>query len=104
MYLEYLRCTNFSLEIDFFRNLGLANFSPLEVIAKSLIPKSIPIVLASVIFGFVGAISDVSKSTKAKYLPVGAFDIVAPFIFPSMFRCITALIGLKQACYNICGG
>ena len=42
---ECLRCTYFNLLCALRRYLGFSNTSPSEVIAKSLIPKSIPIVV-----------------------------------------------------------
>ena|GEM_PF-5302876 len=55
--------------------------------AKSLIPKSIPIVLLSLIVFFCGIISFVSTNIEAKYFPVGVTLMLVLFIFPSIGLC-----------------
>ena len=52
LFFEYLRCAYFNLDCAFRKFFGFSNTSPSEVIAKSLIPKSIPIVAFSVIGGY----------------------------------------------------
>ena len=82
---EYLRCMYLSLLCAFLRYLGLSKTSPSEVIAKSFIPRSIPIVLFSATLGLMGKSSCVSQSIETKYLPVGVKETVALFILPSIF-------------------
>src|SRR5690349_13698543 len=69
--------------MDCFKNFGLAIFSPVDKIAKSLMPKSTPIA-----FPFAGGViipCGVSTSIDAKYLLVGVLEIVTVFISPSNF-------------------
>src|SRR5690606_30203555 len=86
-FLEALRCNTFNLSIELRKNFGFSITSPSLVTAKSLIPKSIPIVLSSVTLGFEGFSSPVSHSIETKYLPVGVNDIVACFTVPTKSRC-----------------
>src|SRR5690606_29728137 len=72
--------------------LGFSKTSPSEVIAKSLIPKSTPIVVFSVIGALVGISVLVSQRIETKYLPVGVTLMVALLIVPSVGRCKEILI------------
>src|SRR5690554_6469162 len=71
LFFEYLRCTYFNLLCALRKFFGFSKISLLEVIAKSLIPKSIPIVVFSVIGALVGISILVSTKIDTKYLPVG---------------------------------
>src|SRR5690625_340915 len=82
LFFEYLRCTYFNLDCDFLKYLGFSNTSPSDVIAKSFIPRSIPIVVFSLIGTLVGASVLVSHSIETKYLPVGVTLMVALLIVP----------------------
>src|SRR5690606_30530165 len=89
---EYLRCVYFSLLCALRRYLGLLTTSPSDVIKKSLIPKSTPIVVFSLIGAFDGNSSFVSHNIDTKYLPVGVAVIVALLIVPLVGRCKDILI------------
>src|SRR5690606_28277381 len=89
---EYLRCTYFNLLCALRRYLGFSNTSPSDVIAKSLIPKSIAIVVLSVIGALVSISVLVSHSIETKYLPVGVTLMVALLIVPLVGRCKDILI------------
>lgn len=65
-----------SLLIDFFKNRGLAIFSPVDRVAKSFRPTSIPTANDWLGADLGGSISTVSTSTDAKTLPVGVFETV----------------------------
>src|SRR5690606_9954944 len=92
LYFEYLRCTYLNLLCALRRYLGFSKTSPSDVIAKSLIPKSIPTEFSSVTLGFEGTASPVSQSIETKYLPVGVNDTVACFTVPIKSRCNLILI------------
>src|SRR5680860_114135 len=68
LFLEYLRCTYFNLLCALRKYLGFSKTSPSEVIAKSLIPKSIPIVVFSLIGTLIGISVFVSTNMETKYL------------------------------------
>jgi len=87
LFLEYFLCVYFNLFCDFLRYFGLLNISPLEVMAKSLIPKSIPIVVSSLILGLTMLASPVSQRIDTKYLSVGVLLIVACLISPLSGLC-----------------
>src|SRR5690606_8514685 len=89
---EYLRCTYFNLLCALRRYLGFSNTSPSDVMQKSLIPKSTPIVVLSLIGALVGNSSLVSQSMETKYLPVGVTLMVALLIIPLVGRCKDILI------------
>ena len=63
----------------------LLNFSPSEVISKSLMPKSIPIELS--LFGKYSY--SVSNNIEAYYLPYGSCEIVTELISPTISRLYT---------------
>jgi phage regulator Rha-like protein len=90
-FLECLYCKYLSRLSDFFRCFGLAIFSPVESVAKSFKPTSMPMVVDSCTGASVGAVSGVSTRTLAKYLFVGVLLMVTVLIFPSNARCSTAL-------------
>src|SRR5690606_1474732 len=81
-------CALFSLLAYFLVYRLFLNFLPSEVIAKSLIPKSIPTAL--LLFGNCWISCSVKMQTK--YLPVGVRDMVILLIFPSTSRCSFTLI------------
>ena len=91
LYFEYLRCTYFNLVCALRRYFGFLNTFPSEVIAKSFIPKSIPIVVFSLIGAFLGISVLVSTSIEAKYLPVGVTLIVA------LLKSYLLLVYVKQS-------
>src|SRR5690606_9712702 len=82
----------FSLLCALRRYLGLLTTSPSDVIKKSLIPKSIPIAVFSLIGALVGISVLVSHSIDTKYLPVGVTLMVALLIVPLVGRCRDILI------------
>ena len=120
LFFEYLRCTYFNLLCAFRRFFGFSKTSPSEVIAKSLIPKSIPIVVFSLIGALIGISILVSTNTETKYLPVGVTLIVALLIAPLISLCKTISIpslnlgiikrpfstitfcGIEKDCFPLC--
>ena len=92
LYFEYLRCTYFNLLCALRKYFVFSKTSPSDVMAKSLIPKSNPIVVLSFIGFFGGAISFVSTSIEANYFPVGVTLMVALFIVPLIGLCKTISI------------
>lgn len=68
----FLRLKDFwsllSLDKDVLRNLGLSIISPLEQVAKVLIPTSMPMALLIRGLGFIGAIVPSSTKIETKYL------------------------------------
>src|SRR5690554_871808 len=117
---EYLRCTYFNLLCALRRYLGFSNTSPSDVIAKSLIPKSIPIVVFSSIGALVDISSLISQSIETKYFPVDVTLMVALLIIPCVGLCKDILIpslnlgtinklfftntfcGIKKDCLPLC--
>jgi len=81
----------FSFLREVLRNLGFSNFSPLERIAESFIPRSTPIVDFSLNSCFSGTSLPLSIKIEMKYFPVGVLEIVAVFGVPSNVLEITIL-------------
>ncbi len=120
LFFEYLRCTYFNLDCAFRKFLGFLKISPSEVIAKSLIPKSIPIVVFSLIGTLIGISVLVSTNMETKYLPVGVTLMVALLIAPFISLCRTISIpslnfgiikrlfstitfcGIEKDCFPLC--
>jgi len=84
-------CNTFNRWREVFRYRGFSIFSPVEKVAKSVKPTSIPTVVSDVNGTGLGSGSSSSTRMLTNHFPVDVTDTVAYFIFPVKIRWKTVL-------------